>query len=990
MSDMIISIHLVFLYMRRILSVSLVFLLLASVLSLSLSTQEVEATGGETISVTINGGPHFDDGETVTFTLNVGNLDSAYSYQLEWRLCEYQGNNDGNWIDGNCYVMNPHFMYEDMMNSIWYSGDQIDIGGEVNDINSGAVSANTIVQIDQIQDAIDPNGNTIQVSNGQNVPARYLQNGGQYQIGAILSISGVSVADSVSDGFAYGHAGSADIDLDRAGNILENMDYVFEHHLDYEFYSDIVSSTLEWEITDVATSTVVQSGSESADGDSTTIAGGTLPIGDYQLRAWSSVDGNTPPTDTYQESSIHDGNDVYYYDFILTPYDRYYTHDFSVVQGTTTGLEEITFSNVLNHYSTGDSVSGDVAVNNLDSSTAYDLSWRLCEYQGNNDGNWIDGNCYVMNPHFMYEDMMNSIWYSGDQIDIGGEVNDINSGAVSANTIVQIDQIQDAIDPNGNTIQVSNGQNVPARYLQNGGQYQIGAILSISGVSVADSVSDGFAYGHAGSADIDLDRAGNILENMDYVFEHHLDYEFYSDIVSSTLEWEITDVATSTVVQSGSESADGDSTTIAGGTLPIGDYQLRAWSSVDGNTPPTDTYQESSIHDGNDVYYYDFILTPYDRYYTHEFSVIDPSFGTLASFTPALPTITMQSNEWASISSTVDQLNSGDLHKIVWRIYEQSTPNIDIINGEEQWVAPPLTYTFETNTNLLTETGDLCYEAELYVGANGPFDSQSGCWVQATISSTSDADSDGVMDNLDHCPFETASNDIDGDGCEDPLDSDQDGLPDLWEVGFGLDPADPADATADGDNDGLNNLQEFAIMTSPISADTDMDMVNDGTDVCPLVPGMGVDGCPIGPVNLPPTCDIFFSIEADGLVAQGDAVLPGILPGQAGLTIGLPEGNYYIIAVCTDPEGDSVTVTLNNDVVTTGVSTATAGILISISEETNAQQTLTVDWSDGTNSLQTTVDIEFEEDDDGVISIPGFTFVIGILAIISAFVARKK
>ena len=689
--------------------------------------------------------------------------------------------------------------------------------------------------------------------------------------------------------------------------------------------------------------------------------------------------------------SVDDGNDVYYLDFSLNTYNQYYTHEFSVVQGTTTGLEEITLSNILDHYSDGDLVSSDVAINNLDSNTAYDLSWRLCEYQGDNDGNWIDGSCYVMSPYIMYDDMMNGIWYSSaDGLEIGGEFNDVNSGATSANNIVQIEQIQDFVDPNGNTIQLSNGQNVPALYLQNGLQYQIGAILSISGVYVTDSVSDGFAYGHAGYPDIDLDRAGNILENMDYEFQHHLDYEFSSDIVPSTLEWEITDIATSTVVDSGSGSAGSGTTTIAGGTLPIGDYQLRAWSSVDGNPLPTQYVSGVSVDDGNDVYYLDFSLNTYNQYYTHEFSVIDPSFGTLASFTPALPTISMQGNEWASITSTVDQLNSGDLHKIVWRIYEQSTPNVDIINGEEQWVAPPLTYTVETNTNLLTDTGDLCYEAELYVGANGPFDSQTACWTQSTISSTSDADSDGVMDNLDHCPFEAANNDIDGDGCEDPQDSDQDGLPDLWEVGFGLNPADPSDATADGDNDGLNNLQEFATMTSPISADTDMDMVNDGNDACPLTPGTGVDGCPTGSVNLPPTCDIFFSIEADGLVAQGDAALPGILPGQLGLTIELPEGNYYIIAVCSDPEGDSVTVTLNNDVVTTGVASATAGILISISEGTNAQQTLTIDWSDGVNSLQTTLDVVLEEDDSGAISIPGFTFIVGILAVISALVLRKQ
>ena len=73
------------------------------------------------------------------------------------------------------------------------------------------------------------------------------------------------------------------------------MDYEFQHHLDYEFSSDIVPSTLEWEITDIATSTVVDSGSGSAGSGTTTIAGGTLPIGDYQLRAWSSVDGKPSP-----------------------------------------------------------------------------------------------------------------------------------------------------------------------------------------------------------------------------------------------------------------------------------------------------------------------------------------------------------------------------------------------------------------------------------------------------------------------------------------------------------------------------------------------------------------------------------------------------------------------------------------------------------------------------------------------------------------------
>jgi hypothetical protein len=46
-------------------------------------------------------------------------------------------------------------------------------------------------------------------------------------------------------------------------------------------------------------------------------------------------------------------------------------------------------------------------------------------------------------------------------------------------------------------------------------------------------------------------------------------------------------------------------------------------------------------------------------------------------------------------------------------------------------------------------------------------------------------------------------------------DMDSDGLPDEWEKIFGLSDADPADAALDGDNDGLDNRQEYAAGTNP-------------------------------------------------------------------------------------------------------------------------------------------------------------------------------
>ena len=49
-------------------------------------------------------------------------------------------------------------------------------------------------------------------------------------------------------------------------------------------------------------------------------------------------------------------------------------------------------------------------------------------------------------------------------------------------------------------------------------------------------------------------------------------------------------------------------------------------------------------------------------------------------------------------------------------------------------------------------------------------------------------------------------------------DKDNDGLPDAWELTYGLNPNDPADAASDSDGDGLSNLQEFAAATNPRNA----------------------------------------------------------------------------------------------------------------------------------------------------------------------------
>jgi pimeloyl-ACP methyl ester carboxylesterase len=76
------------------------------------------------------------------------------------------------------------------------------------------------------------------------------------------------------------------------------------------------------------------------------------------------------------------------------------------------------------------------------------------------------------------------------------------------------------------------------------------------------------------------------------------------------------------------------------------------------------------------------------------------------------------------------------------------------------------------------------------------------------------------------------------------IDSDHDGLPDCWELANGLNPSNPADASADADSDGLTNLQEYLLGTNPRNADSDGDGISDGDEV-----GQGSD--PRNPSDLP-------------------------------------------------------------------------------------------------------------------------------------------
>jgi hypothetical protein len=57
-------------------------------------------------------------------------------------------------------------------------------------------------------------------------------------------------------------------------------------------------------------------------------------------------------------------------------------------------------------------------------------------------------------------------------------------------------------------------------------------------------------------------------------------------------------------------------------------------------------------------------------------------------------------------------------------------------------------------------------------------------------------------------------------GIPPSIDSDGDGMPDLWELRHGFDPNDPGDAFGDDDDDGLSNLKEYLAGTDPLDSES--------------------------------------------------------------------------------------------------------------------------------------------------------------------------
>lgn len=97
--------------------------------------------------------------------------------------------------------------------------------------------------------------------------------------------------------------------------------------------------------------------------------------------------------------------------------------------------------------------------------------------------------------------------------------------------------------------------------------------------------------------------------------------------------------------------------------------------------------------------------------------------------------------------------------------------------------------------------------------------------ASATLTVDDDIDNDTILDAVDNCPSiaNTDQADLDNDGLGNACDndSDNDQMPDDYEIANGLDPLNSLDQQGDPDGDGFTNLQEFRFGTDPNVADLD-------------------------------------------------------------------------------------------------------------------------------------------------------------------------
>jgi len=200
-----------------------------------------------------------------------------------------------------------------------------------------------------------------------------------------------------------------------------------------------------------------------------------------------------------------------------------------------------------------------------------------------------------------------------------------------------------------------------------------------------------------------------------------------------------------------------------------------------------------------------------------------------------------------ALGATPDDLTTGDFNEDGHIDLAVADRDVSILLGKGDGTFQSAVI-YDTKGARGIATGDFDDDGHTDLAVSGLF-SESGIVSILLGNGDGSFESGGRYTTVGDTPWFMTTGDFDNDGHIDlavsnqesddvsillsalPLDTDRDGMPDEWELTYGLNPNDDSDASGHLDTDGLTNVEEYGNDTDPTDNDTDDDGLNDNDEV---------------------------------------------------------------------------------------------------------------------------------------------------------------